>query len=155
MHLPVVRKIVLPLFLIIAFHSVPARAGEFRLSAEGMGPIVVSMTVNVRNGKEELTAFPRRVAELTARARNDSGMPIQRVRLCVQAERRTKGCDFQLWSNDVWQPGEELVWMVDKPAKRGIENARIMILTLQTPKLRQVAGLNRSNSRRENDGRSE
>ena len=134
MHLPTVRKIIFPLVLIIAFRSVPAKASEFRLSADGVGPIVVSMKVNVRDAKQRLTAFPGKIAELTAQARNESGMPIYRARFCVQAERRNKGCDFQLRMDDIWQPGEELVWMVDKKANRGIENARVMILTLQTEK---------------------
>lgn len=126
--------------LLLTVNSRPARAGEFRLTADGVGPIVVSVKVNVRNAKEELTAFPRKVAELTASARNDTGQPIRYAKFCVQAARRTQGCDFKLWTSDVWEPGEELVWTVDGDAKRGIEKATIMLVKLkmqvQKPELR-------------------
>lgn len=134
------RYYLLVLILLLTMNSAPAMANDFRLSADGVGPIVVSMQINVRNAKEELTAFPRKVAELTASARNDSGQPIRYAKFCVQAARRTKGCDFQLWTNEVWEPGEELVWTIDGHARRGIEKATIMLVKLkkdvQKPALR-------------------
>ena len=82
--------------------------------------------------KEELTAFPRKVAELTASARNDSGQPIRYAQFCVQAARRMKGCDFQLKTHEVWKPGEELVWTLDGHARRGIENAHIVLVKIKS-----------------------
>lgn len=108
----------------------PALAADFRLNADGVGPFVVSVHVDLRNEKDELTAFPRKVAELTASARNDSGHPIRYAKFCVQAARRTKGCDFNLRVND-WKPGEELVWTVDKRARRGIDKPSIMLVKLK------------------------
>ena len=120
--------------LLLTIHSAPAMASEIRLDTEGAGPIVVSMQVNIREAKKELTAFPRKVAELSVSARNDSGQPIRYAKFCVQAARRTKGCDFQLWINNVWRPGEELVWLVDGAAARGIETPRIMLVKFALPK---------------------
>ena len=96
-------------------------ASEFKVSAGEVGPIVISTQINVRNEKQELTAFPKKVAELTAFARNDSGQPIRYARFCVQTGRRAKGCDFEFWTSGVWMPGEELLWMLDKRARPGIE----------------------------------
>jgi hypothetical protein len=120
------------LILLFVFDSVPATANEFRLSKDDVGPIVISMKVDVRNAKEELTAFPHKVAELTASARNDSGQPIRYAKFCVQAARRMKGCDFKLKTRELWKPGEELVWTLDGHARRGIENASIMIVELKS-----------------------
>lgn len=121
----------LSLILLGTVSTAPAMAGEFRLSADGVGPIVMSVQVSVRNEKNELTAFPRKVAELTAVARNDSGQPIRYAQFCVQAARRTQGCDFRLWTVRVWEPGEELTWMIDGKAPRGIENATVMLVKLR------------------------
>ena len=71
------------------------------------------------------------MAELTASARNESGQPIEQATLCVQAERRMKGCDFKLKTHGVWQPDEELVWTLDKRAQRGIENPKVTLLELK------------------------
>ena len=46
------------LILLFVFDSLPAVASEFQLSKDGVGPIVISMKIDVRNEKEELTAFP-------------------------------------------------------------------------------------------------
>ena len=113
----------LMLILLFAVHSVPAAANEFRLSADGVGPIAISMQINIRNAKEELTAFPQKIAELTVSGRNDSGQPIRFAKFCVQTARRARGCDFQLWTKRVWTPGEELLWMIDKHARPGMEKA--------------------------------
>jgi hypothetical protein len=122
------------LILLFVFDSLPAIASEFQLSKDGVGPIVISMKIDVRNEKEELTAFPRKVAELTLSARNDSGQEITYSKFCVQAERRMKGCDFQLKTpkKKVWEPGEELVWTLDAKARRGIENPKITIVELKS-----------------------
>ena len=121
----------LALFLLSTAGAAPAVAGEFRLDADGVGPIVMSVQVSVRNEKDQLTAFPRKVAELTAFARNDSGQPIRYAQFCVQAARRTQGCDFRLWTVRVWKPGEELTWMIDGKAPRGIENPTVMLMKLK------------------------
>ena len=126
------------MILLFTVISTPVFANEFRLSADGVGPIVISVQVNVRNAKEELTAFPRKVAELTAFARNDSGQPIRYAQFCVQAARRTKGCDFKFWVNEIWEPGEELKWMLDGRANRGIEAPTVMLLKLKKPKIREL-----------------
>src|SRR5712691_3799621 len=114
--------------LLLIIGSLPTWPDELQLSKDGVGPIAVSMKVEIRNAKEELTAFPRKVAELTASARNESGQPIQEATLCVQAERRMKGCDFKLKTHAVWKPDEELVWTLDGRAHRGIDNPKITIL---------------------------
>ena len=111
--------------------SLPAFAYESRVSKQGVGPIAVSVKVNIRNAKDRLTAFPRKVAELTASARNDSGQRIDHARFCVQSERRMKGCDFELKTHTVWWPGEELVWTLDGRVHRGIDNPRITIVELR------------------------
>jgi hypothetical protein len=101
---------------------------EFRFNAGELGPIVLSVQIKIRYAKEELTAFPKKVAELTVNGLNDSGQPIGYMKFCVQAGRRTKGCDFQFWTSQVWMPGEKLLWMVDKPARPGIEKPTTIIL---------------------------
>ncbi|HLH31852.1 MAG TPA: hypothetical protein VKY31_11655, partial [Terriglobia bacterium] len=93
----------------------------------GIGPIDVAMKLDIRNDKAELSAFPRKKGELVVVAHNNSGLPISYAAFCVQAMWRTKGCDFKLWTNDVWQPGEELTWNLRGDAPRGIENALIVL----------------------------
>jgi len=109
-------------------------SGEYRLNANEIGPITFSsVRVRVRNAKQELTAFPQQVAELTATGRNDSEVIISNAKFCVQTGRRTSGCDFKLLINEPWFPGEELTWLIDKRARPGIDGpARIMILKLKT-----------------------
>ena len=125
----------LVLILMWLADSVPAMATEFRLSRGEVGPIVVSMQVHIRNAKGELTAFPRQVAEFTASARNDSQQPIRYAKFCVQTGRRAKGCDFEFWSNQAWMPGEELLWMIDKRARPGMDKAAtVMLVKLKTLK---------------------
>jgi hypothetical protein len=118
--------------LLFVFDAIPAMADELQLSKDGVGPIFISMKVHVRDANDELTAFPRKLAELTLSARNDSGEPIGFVKFCVQAARRMKGCDFQAKTpKKVWEPGEELVWTLDGKARRGIENPKITIVQLK------------------------
>ncbi len=88
------------------------------------------MNIVVRNKKEYLTAFPSKEAELTAFARNDSGHPIRYAKFCVQAPAH-KGCDMKFWTNEVWQPGEELTWIVRGKAPRGIENATLALMKIK------------------------
>ncbi len=125
-----IRAAICSVLLFIPFVSL-AEASEFRLNPEGLGPIVVSMEVRVREANEELTAFPRKIAELDVVARNESGQPIRYAKFCVQAARRTKGCDFQLWTKRIWQPGEELLWMLDGRAPRGIDAPRIVLVKVK------------------------
>src|SRR3989442_2811300 len=94
---------VLLLILLVSIKPIFATADEFQLTKDGIGPINVSMEVHVRNAKDNLTAFPRQVAELTASARNDSGQPIRYAKFCVQAARRMKGCDFQFSIKRAWE----------------------------------------------------
>jgi hypothetical protein len=123
----------LSLILTLLANAVPAMASEFRLSDGEIGPIVVSMQIHVREQKEELVAYPKHVAEFTASARNDSGMPIRFAKFCVQTGRRQKGCDFQFSNKWVWMPGEEIVWMIDKHARPGMEKAAtVMLLEVKT-----------------------
>jgi hypothetical protein len=119
--------------LLLIIGSLPAWPDELRLSKDTVGPIAVSVKVEIRNEKEELVAFPRKVAELTVSARNESGQPIQQATFCVQAERRMKGCDFKLKlkTHAVWNPGDELLWTVDGLAHRGIDNPKITITELK------------------------
>ena len=117
--------------LLIFLKTTPAAAEDFRLGMNGVGPIPVSLKVHIRNKKDELTAFPREVAEVTATARNDSRRRIRYAKFCVQAERRTDGCDFKFSIKEMWEPGEEIVWMVDGASRRGIDKARISLLKLE------------------------
>ncbi len=123
---------VLLLILLGSIKPISATADDFQLSKDGIGPITVSMEVHVRNAKDNLTAFPRQVAELTALARNDSGQAIRYAKFCVQAARRMKGCDFQFSIKRVWNPGEEITWTPDGRARRGIENASIRLVKIET-----------------------
>mgnify|MGYP001493655421 CR=1 FL=1 len=86
------------------------------------------MQIQIRDAKQALTAFPKHVAELTASARNDSGQPILYAKFSVQAGRRAKGCDFEFWSNQIWMPGKELLWMIDKHARPGMERGATVFL---------------------------
>ena len=43
-----------------------------------------------------------------------------------------KGCDFQFSIKRVWGPGEEITWTPDGHARRGIENASIRLVKIQT-----------------------
>ena len=123
---------VLLLIVLASIKPISATADEFQLSKDGIGPINVSMEVHVRNAKDNLTAFPRQVAELTASARNDSGQPIRYAKFCVQAARRMKGCDFQFSIKGFWEPGEEITWTPDAHAQRGIEHSSIRLVKIQT-----------------------
>ena len=123
---------ILALVLVLLAGSVPAMATEFSLSDGETGPIVVSMQIHVRNEKEELTAFPKQIAEFTASARNDSEQPIRYAKFCVQAARRMKGCDFRLSIKRIWNSGEEITWTPDGRARRGIETPSIQLVKIDT-----------------------
>lgn len=109
----------------------PAVSSDFHLSMGGVGPIHISMKIQVRNDKEELAAYPVKKAEVRLTAINDSGKPIRYAKFCIQAMWRSKGCDFNLWTNQVWAPGEELTWNVRGNAPRGIENALVVLTKLR------------------------
>jgi hypothetical protein len=117
--------------IFLSFHPQPTAAEEFLLADGGVGPIPVSLKIIIRNEKEELTAFPRKIVEITATARNDSGQRIRYAKFCVQSERRTDGCDFPFSINEVWEPGETIVWMIDGASRRGIERARITLMKVK------------------------
>jgi len=135
---------VLLLILLVSIKPIFATADEFQLTKDGIGPINVSMEVHVRNAKDNLTAFPRQVAELTASARNDSGQPIRYAKFCVQAARRMKGCDFQFSIKRVWEPGEEITWTPDAHTRRGIEHASIRLVKIQTAAIALTQNSSRS-----------
>ena len=123
---------VLLLIVLASIKPISATADEFQLSKDGTGPITVAVEVHVRNEKDNLTAFPRKVAELTATARNDSGQPIRYAKFCVQAARRMKGCDFRLSIKRIWNSGEEITWTPDGRARRGIETPSIQLVKIET-----------------------
>jgi hypothetical protein len=116
--------------------SVPAIASDFTLSDGEIGPIVVSTQMHIRDAKQELTAYPRQVAEFTATARNNSQWPIRNAKFCVQTGRRRKGCDFEFSNPWIWMPNEELTWMIDKHAHDGMEKVTSVILTRITVETR-------------------
>ena len=60
-------------------------------SKDGIGPTNVSMEVHVRNTNDNLTAFPRKVAELTASAQNDSGQPIRYAKILRASRPENEG----------------------------------------------------------------
>ena len=120
------------ILLLLLIGAAPSCPDVSPLAKDDVGPIAVCVKVEIRNEKEELVAFPRKVAELTVSARNESGQPIQQATLCIRAERRMKGCDFKLKTHAVWTPGEELVWTPDGRAPRGIEHPKITIIKLKT-----------------------
>jgi hypothetical protein len=119
--------------LLFVVCSLSVTGTDFRFSDSEIGPIVVSVQIKVRIADEQLTAFPKKVAELTATGRNLSKQPIRYAKFCVQAGRRTKGCDFELWTDQVWMPGQELLWMADRPARPGIEKPTILVLVKFKP----------------------
>ncbi len=113
--------------------NLPAATGDYQVSQGEVGPISISLKIDVRNAKEELTAFPKKIAELTASGRNDSGQAIRYAKFCVQVARHTTGCDFSFWTNEVWMPGEELTWLIDKHAQRGVEDVVSVTLVSLRP----------------------
>ena len=68
-----------------------AQATEFKLSKDGVGPIVMETNVEIKGES----------AEFTGTARNDSGVPIQTAMFCVQAPGQ-KGCVFKFWTTHMW-----------------------------------------------------
>jgi tetratricopeptide (TPR) repeat protein len=78
------------------------------------------------------TNITGKTVELNASARNDSGQPIQSSRFCIAAKGREKGCDFELWTNTVWNPGQVLTWNTLKgPFRPGIETVRVRVTELE------------------------
>src|SRR5262249_37739945 len=75
-------------------------AEEHKLSKDGVGPIVLSTTVQV-DGKN---------AVLRVSGRNEAGESIAYVKFCIQPAGQTKGCDFELWTRAPWKHGEDLTW---------------------------------------------
>jgi S1-C subfamily serine protease len=86
--------------LIVAL-TVSAASAEVRvMEREGVGPILVSVRIDLSGNSSELHAA----------ALNDSGQPIAHAKFCVQTGTRTKGCDFEISTTALWKPGEELSW---------------------------------------------
>jgi hypothetical protein len=73
-------------------------AEDFSLTQNGVGPIRVHTTLSYK-GKGE---------RLVATATNDSGSAIPYIRLCVKVP--TKGCLFEVWNTEQWEPGTQLEW---------------------------------------------
>lgn len=115
------------LFLALCLQSTFAMAKDFELSRDGVGPFEVSMKIEIRDKHDALDIYPRKAAEVIVTALNDSGLPIRYASLCVRSMWRTKGCDFHLWTNQIWAPGEVLTWNSRGSAPRGIENALIVM----------------------------
>jgi hypothetical protein len=130
MHRTSIRR-ALPMLWIVLGASVSAIASDFQLEKDGLGPIKVSMKIEVVDERKDLNDFPVRMAEITTKARNESGQPIRRAKLCIQAPFRSKGCDFELSTKDVWKPGEQLTWLAHGKAAYRIEDARIVVLKIE------------------------
>jgi hypothetical protein len=82
-----------------------ASTTDFLLARDGVGPIFMTIDINVTGD----------TAEMKASARNDSGQPIHFAKFCIVGKGRTRGCDFELWTTAIWKPGERLIW---SPLKR-------------------------------------
>jgi hypothetical protein len=96
---------------------------EFRYSEDGIGPIFIVADVKI-DGPE---------AVLTASARNSSGGPIRRLRLCVAAENRRKGCDWELWTTASWEAGQELKWApLKRTARTGLDKVFVSVMKFDT-----------------------
>jgi hypothetical protein len=87
--------------LVLALGSTLLYAEDFSLTRNGFGPITVHTTLTYE-GKGE---------RLVATAVNDSGQLIPYVKLCVTAD--TRGCLFQMWNTEQWEPGKPLSWNVE------------------------------------------
>lgn len=94
-------KIVALLFAAVVAVAQPG-AQEFRLSNDGVGPIVVTSTIKI-SGRD---------AHLHATAVNDSGQSILYADLCVLAPQRKKAspCAFRLRTAAVWAASSRLEW---------------------------------------------
>src|SRR5215468_1213465 len=130
MHRTSIRR-ALPMLWIVLGTSVSAIASDFQLEKGGLGPIKVSMKVEVVDERKDLNDFPVRMAEITVKPRNESGQPIRRAKLCIQAPFRSKGCDFELPTKDAWKPGEQLTWLAHGKAAYRIEDARLVLLKIE------------------------
>ena len=75
-------------------------AEDFTLSQSGVGPLKVHTTLTYE-GKGE---------RLVATASNESGVAIPYAKFCVTAE--TKGCLFEMWTTEQWEPGKMLTFDV-------------------------------------------
>ena len=87
---------------------------DFQLSLNGVGPIVMDTTVEIK-GKN---------AVLTGWARNDSGSSIRYAEWCVQPVGQRK-CAFKVWTVAIWQPGETLKWNLTGRWPRGFRPIRL------------------------------
>ena len=83
------------------------QAGDFSLKFFGDGEIMLH-TVLTFDGKGE---------RLVATAKNESGAPIQKAKICINSASVKKGCLFELWNSTVWAPGGELSWNVTTEVK--------------------------------------
>ncbi len=101
----------------------PLASEQFRLSNLGIGPVVIDTHVEIRQ-------IRRSRAELTASARNESGVPIREAELCVRAAKQKKGCAFTLWITDIWRPGEKIEWTISGRAGQGFPAHDVLLIRL-------------------------
>ena len=87
---------------VIAMSVVILRAEDFTLKYFGDGPVMLHTTLTFE-GKGE---------RLVATAKNESGSPIQKARICIASASLKKGCLFEVWNTGAWAPGAELSWSV-------------------------------------------
>jgi hypothetical protein len=77
-------------------------AEDFTLKFFDDGPIALhTVLTNEGNGER-----------LVATAKNESGSPIQRAKICISSASVKRGCLFEVWNTAVWAPGAELSWNV-------------------------------------------
>src|ERR1022692_2176213 len=82
-------------------------ADDFTLRFLGDGPITLHTTLTFEGGGEHLIAT----------AKNESGLPIQRAKICIASASMKKGCLFEVWNTGIWAAGEELSWNVTTTLK--------------------------------------
>ena len=85
------KNIAFAVVLIFSFVLSVAFAEVHVFNVDGVGPIIVAATLDVRGNS----------AELHAAAWNDSTQPIAHTKFCVQIALRPKGCDFEIWTTAV------------------------------------------------------
>lgn len=87
--------------------AVCLQAEDFTLKFLGDGPIALHTTLTFDGSGERLIAT----------AKNESGSPIQKAKICVTTASVKKGCLFEVWNTEVWTPGAELTWNVTTALK--------------------------------------
>jgi hypothetical protein len=118
-----------PFAAAVALGSMLLYAEDFSLTQNGFGPITVHTTVTFE-GKGE---------RLVATAVNDSGQPIPYIKLCVVAH--TKGCLFEMWNTELWEPGKALNWTATTARHVPNLSHEVKIETLNLPPKPQPAAI--------------